>query len=516
MENTQASQISRADIWRMPLILTGSLIVLLLLIYYPTTASIIHIWNTSETFTHGYLILPISIWLIWHNRHHFHYVQPSVNYFSVPLLLLVSFAWLVAYFVDVNVVQQLALVAMIPLIVFGVMGWQVTKAAAFPLFFLIFAVPMGEALVPSLIEFTADFTVAMVQMTGIPIYREGTFFQLPTGNWSVVEACSGVRYLIASVTLGFLYAYLTYQSPYRRAAFILASIIVPIIANGFRAFLIVMIGHFSGMKLAVGVDHLIYGWVFFGIVIAIMFYVGSFWREEEAEVPQARKTTMEDVKPTQNQREKQFLLASLVLLAIVSLLPVKAYTDKVEIPADTIVINAPKSGTWKLTDNMVSSWQPRYKNMDALLNQNYQKESASINLFIGYYQVQRENAQLVTSTNVLVEEKDDWQNIGNTVIEAQLSTGAIKLPVAHLKLGSKEILVAYFYYLGGERVTNDYVAKLIEAKARLLGGDRSSAIIAISSELDGNRDQVISDIQSFIKDMDGEIGTVIDSAGHSK
>jgi exosortase A len=142
---------------------------------------------------------------------------------------------------------------------------------------------MGEGLIPPLMDFTADFTVGMVQLTGIPVYREGTFFQLPTGNWSVIEACSGVRYLIASITLGTLYAYLTYTSYLKRTLFIIASIIVPIIANGLRAYMIVMIAHLSDMKLALGVDHLIYGWVWFGIVIFIMFFIGSYWRDSEEE-----------------------------------------------------------------------------------------------------------------------------------------------------------------------------------------------------------------------------------------
>ena len=140
--------------------------------------------------------------------------------------------------------------------------------------------PFGEALIPPLIDFTADFTVTALQLTGIPVYREGSFFTIPSGNWSVVEACSGLRYLIASFTLGALYAYLTYRSLKRRLIFIALSVIVPIIANGVRAYLIVMTGHLSDMSLAVGIDHLIYGWVFFGLVMLLLFWAGSFWRED--------------------------------------------------------------------------------------------------------------------------------------------------------------------------------------------------------------------------------------------
>ena len=96
---------------------------------------------------------------------------------------------------------------------------------AFPLFFLLLAVPFGEAFLPYLMSWTADFTVAALLLTGIPVYREGTFFALPSGQWSVVEACSGLRYLIASITIGTLYAYLTYQRWWKRALCVAFSVL---------------------------------------------------------------------------------------------------------------------------------------------------------------------------------------------------------------------------------------------------------------------------------------------------
>ena len=116
----------------------------------------------------------------------------------------------------------------------AILGHEMGRLLAFPLGFLFFAVPMGEALIPPMMEFTATSTVWMIQQTGIPVFREGLYFTLPSGNWSVVEACSGVRYIIASVTLGVLYAYMTYRSFWRRGLFVLASIIMPIFANSAR------------------------------------------------------------------------------------------------------------------------------------------------------------------------------------------------------------------------------------------------------------------------------------------
>jgi hypothetical protein len=68
------------------------------------------------------------------------------------------------------------------------------RAAAFPLAFLLLMVPNGEGLIPGLIEFTADFTVAAVQLIGIPVHREGTVLHAcPPANgawWRAAPACA--------------------------------------------------------------------------------------------------------------------------------------------------------------------------------------------------------------------------------------------------------------------------------------------------------------------------------------
>ena len=127
------------------------------------------------------------------------------------LLAGAGLAWLVAAAGQVQVVQQYAMVAMIPAAVIAVAGRRVALALAFPLAFLLLGVPIGEALIPPLMEWTADFTVTR---SGCPAFRSsarGLFFTIPSGNWSVVEGCSGLRYLIASITVGALFAYLSYR-----------------------------------------------------------------------------------------------------------------------------------------------------------------------------------------------------------------------------------------------------------------------------------------------------------------
>jgi exosortase len=139
---------------------------------------------------------------------------------------------------------------MLVLAVPAVLGWEVARALTFPLLFLFFAVPFGDFAMPKLMDWTAQVTVLGLRLTGIPVHSRRP--ALRDSHWQLVgvEACSGVRYLIASVTVGTLFAYLTYHSARkRRAIFICVSVAVPIVANWGRAYMIVMLGHLSGNKL---------------------------------------------------------------------------------------------------------------------------------------------------------------------------------------------------------------------------------------------------------------------------
>ena len=262
--------------WRVALPLTVAVIAIILAFYWRTAESIVAIWWRSETFAHGFLIVPISIVLVWMRRRELAGLVPAPDALGLVLLAGAGLAWLVAWAGQVQVVQQYAMTAMIPAAVVAVAGRRVARALAFPLGFLLLGVPVGEVLIPPLMDWTAHFTVVALRLTGIPVFQEGTYFTIPSGSWSVVEGCSGLRYLIASITVGTLYAYLSYQRFWKRALFVVLSVVVPIIANGLRAYIIVMIAVLSDMRLALGIDHIIYGWVFFGLVIFLLFWVGSF------------------------------------------------------------------------------------------------------------------------------------------------------------------------------------------------------------------------------------------------
>ncbi len=462
----------------------------LLVVYRDTAAAMVAIWARSGTFTHAFLVPPIVLWLVWRQRHALAAPDPQPCRWMLVPMAVIAFAWLLGDLASVNSVTQLALTALIVLAVPAVLGTAVAKTIAFPLAFLFFAVPIGEFLLPQLMSWTADFTVLALQATGIPVYREGNQFAIPSGNWSVVEACSGVRYLIASFMVGTLFAYLNYRSARRRWIFVAISLAVPIVANWIRAYLIVLLGHLSGNKLAVGADHLIYGWLFFGLVIGLMFAIGALWAEPEAPsrlAPAPLPSSSSFAPPRPSEKFWATAATAALLGALPHLLPWQFARSSGDTTRPQLAHVEALSEGWQTEAEPVSDWKPAFANPSAELTSTYSSQGRKIGLYIGYYRAQNYGHKLVSSDNELVKSSDPKWAMISTSDDRTLRAPSQSVPLRaallrrSASLGQPEQrLVAWQVYWVADRLTaSDPWAKVYGAYDRLLGHSDDSAVIVV-------------------------------------
>jgi len=495
--------------WRLPGALTLGVLLILAGVFWPTLFSMVEVWDRSETFTHGYLIFPISAWLIWRQRHELARLQPRPARRGLILLAAAGAGWLLADAGSVNVVAQYAFIVMLIAAVWTLLGSAFVRAAFFPLMFLLFAVPVGEFLIQPLMGVTADFTVAMLQATGIPVYREGTFFSIPSGDWSVVEGCSGLRYLIASVTLGVLYAYLTYRSWKRRLLFSIAAIIVPVFANSGRAYMIVMIAHLSDMKLALGVDHYIYGWVFFGIVMLLLFWIGSFWREDDQPAPGQPESV---AARSGRAGARPILPVALAALLVAALWPAYAGWLKTRPLPDMPALQIEAQGGWQPTDAF-TTWVPHWVGADRQLRQPYAQAGRKVMLELNYYVTQRQDAELINSQNYMIPQKNPaWSNVGETLATVEIGGEPRQVRQAKMRGSDGQRLLVWQWNLINQRpVVSDHAAKLILAldRVRLKRDDGLSVLIATPYE-ETAIETAAATLARFAADMEPAIGRTLD------
>ncbi|WP_296443076.1 exosortase A [Rhodoferax sp. UBA5149] len=490
--------------WRHALPALLLLLAWILFLYRDTALAMVLIWSRSETFTHGFLVPPIALWLIWRQRRSIAVQTPQPALGAFGLIAGAAFVWLMGDLASINAVTQIAFVALLVLTVPAVLGLAVTRLIIFPLGFLFFAVPIGEFLLPQLMEWTANFTVSALRLSGIPVYREGLRFVIPSGSWSVIEACSGVRYLIASLTVGTLFAYLNYQSSKRRILFVIVSILVPIVANWMRAYMIVMLGHLSGNKLAAGVDHLIYGWVFFGIVVMLMFIIGARWAEPEK---------VADVIRSGGSVQKPSVTAAALwtttacFAGLVALPHVALWTIDQDEGAGPVSFTAPTvlATGWKAVPPGVTDFKPTFQSPSAEINNSYASQGRGVGLYLGYYRHQNYDRKLVSSNNVLVVSRDPrWARVASANRVVTMGGKPVAVRTAELRgaaladhANDGRLVVWQIYWINGTLTSSDYVAKVYSAFYRLMGrGDDSAVIIVYTSKNQAGRAEDV--LESFL------------------
>ena len=483
--------------------------------YWPTASQIASIWWSHETFAHGLVVFPISIWLIWNKRAQFHTLTPEpIPWMALPVAL-AGAGWVVGELVTVNALAHFSLMLALVLAFVGVLGWTIARVLAFPLVFLFFGVPIGEFLIPKLMDYTAIATVSALRLTGIPVYQEGLFFVIPSGRWSVVAACSGIRYLIASLMVGTLFAYLNYVSLGRRLLFVGVAIVVPIIANWMRAYIIVMIGHVSDNKLAAGVDHLLYGWVFFGIVIGLMFLIGSWWRED---VPESRPESVHANATVSTSSLGTVTLHSLPILLVLAAPPL--LLNKLDAPVEpyTVVLEAPQPQSgWSAEDAVDYDYTPRVSGYRGLTYRTYRHvDGGAVFLYVAYFADQRSGTDLVTSRNRLNFREEEgpvnWQLVSRRAFD--MPPGRILRSVISDR--NRTLAAWHWYWSSGEIVTNDPVAKINFAIDRLSGRPDDAAFVAVLAPVADRGEDARPLVEAFLRDHGAAIQAMLERAGKSR
>ena len=462
-----AAVVGRGD-WPGAALSIALLVALVLGLFWQTTWSMALIWARSVTFAHGFVVFPIFFYLVWRQRDVLAEIEPVPCY---PALLGVAGAgalWLVGELVSAASVSQVAMVAMIPFVIWGVLGTGIVRALGIPLGFLFFAVPLGEFLVPTMMDWTADVAIAAIRASGVPVYRQGNFFTIPSGSWSVVEACSGLRYLIASFMVGSLFAYLSYRSPYRRIAFIILSIVVPIVANWLRAYMIVMLGHLTNNRIAVGADHAVYGWVLFGIVIYLLLWIGSRWREDENPLPPHEAAIPAGFRARSKHRIWVAVLAAFVLMAIWQ--PIDAWLQGKGTAAVAQLQQIGGSVGWVEVPAEVSAWHPDVSGARAEIRESFEKGAARVGLHILYFRNQTPETKAITSRNQLVSTTNlRWKLVGKGTAPIHVNGQNSPARTAIVSGERDQLLVWQWFWVDGRVTSSEYVAKIFQVISVMRG-----------------------------------------------
>ncbi len=383
-------------------------------------------------------------------------------------------------------------VLMIPAIVASLFGHKLLSHYLFPLLYLLFAVPFGEFLIPRLQEITAHMTIAGLKLTGIPVYTEGLFISIPAGDFEVAKACSGIRYLIASVALGTLYAYLTYTKWYKQFIFVAACVIAPIFANGLRAYGILLIAHLSDLKYATGVDHLIYGWLFFGLVMLVLFYLGGLWQDDAKTETAVIDESTPDVSM---EPGKSYLSIAIILMMGPVLNTWMSYQPENLIISEQQVpdVNVP----WIHINDKPRNWIPSFKNADIEITAVYKNNHKEVFYYSAFYQFESQNKELVNSANEIFNKKN-WILINRQSEKITVNDADFPITEYNVRNNNEKLLIWGWYNVFGSILTHPVKIKIMQSLGKLTGTGRGGRFVAIATVYKDDKAKAAKQLEAFL------------------
>jgi len=473
-----------------------------ILLFHGTAADIVETWYTSSAFNHGFLIVPICLYLVWRRRSDLDAVEVTQSLGGVLVVGAGCLAWLLAHVTETRVIQQFGLVIVAQGVILTMYGWSLCRKLLFPLGYAFFAVPFGQALVPPLQAVTATLAVAILKFVGIPVFADGDVISVPNGTFYVAEACSGISFLIASMALGTLFAGIIYKSWYRRALFLGMSFVVPIVANGVRAFGIILIAYLTSNELAVGIDHIVYGWIFFSLIAFVLLAAGMSFRDTPALDPALPSSPRKSISGSTSQR---LLLGGVIALAPVLLTALYGARLDQEVGPTSIALQPPVvAAPWHRMEQLPdSAAESKFADPDVELLAGYEMTNSQAYLHIGYYEFDRRGAQAVSSA------QDFGGGSPGVIAEISTTTTIIEgrpltVQVVRKVYGSHGHITWYWYWVDGRFTANPYFAKLLEARTKLFGGEQASAVIAVGADYDekaGDAEKILRGFVPAIQDL---------------
>ena len=392
-------------------------------------------WNIS-TYNHVLFVPFIVGWLVWTRRAELARLEPAPWWPGMVAVAGSLFLWLLGTIAGINSASQLGAVAMLQASILTLLGPRVAAAMAFPLGFMLFLVPFGDELVPALQMITAKLVIQLTHLSGIPAVIEGVFIDTPAGLFEVAEACSGAKFLVAMIALGALVAHTCFLSWKRRALFLAAAIILPILANGVRAWGTIYIAQSQGIEFAAGFDHIFYGWIFFALVVFTLLAAAWRWFDRSPDelgpdVAALERSPILTAVSRLTMPGNRALGAILGFGLLTSLWAAMAAGAGARLP-DRIAL--PAVPGWTLVDYApIAAWEPRAAGAEHRLLGRYRNGAGQeVDVFIAVYSGQGEGGEASASGEGALTPDTAWRwlepGVSNAAARADylLAFGRIK------------------------------------------------------------------------------------------
>ncbi|MTJ83669.1 MAG: exosortase [Telmatospirillum sp.] len=495
----------------------GFLILLILGVYWGGVQSALYQWIHTGSYNHCFLILPVFFYLIRTNLPDLDGWRPMSAPWGVLITLIFAVLWSLAYLVGIAEGMQFAIVGMIQGVILTILGWRLYLRLLIPFSYLWLLVPSGEALIPPLQTLTARSAAWMLDLSGIPTFRDGISIEVPTGNYLVAPGCAGLNFILAALATSLAYVELVYRSWGRRIGFVAALLIVAVAGNAVRVFLIIAIAHLTNNVGDIVDDHLLYGWGFFSILLLAAMMMGQKFRQDGAPSPSTTSSPA-SLSPvagmTAASRLPALRTAGVLSGAALLVLPVGLRLGAPPAAGTVPPSLAPLtcSGDWQ-TAIPTLPWPTEVRQLDVLRFVDCRQAGDAgpvpgVHFAIGLLERPVRDGKILGADRWITG-SDHWERLSRTRISVPLASRRVPA-IADLEiLGPRKRLVWTMVWAGGDWRSSAVDTILSDLKAEL-SGHRRALLVVVATEIDDTPDAAADRLQAFLSTQ------ALDALAHGK
>lgn len=437
--------------------------------------SLARAWSTPE-YSHGPIIPLVSLYLFLRELRR-EGPLPDTPRRRWPGVLVIGGALVIAAFGNLARIPDIVtygFIIWVGGVVLTVFGWERGIRHQLPVFHLVFMLPLPQFLYWKMTVFLQGVSsvvgVWFVSLAGVPVFLDGNIIDLGVYKLQVAEACSGLRYLFPILSFSYLFSIL-YRGPlWHKAILLLSAAPIAVLMNSFRIGVIGILVNYFGIEQAEGFLHLFQGWAIFLACIGILFCMAIGLQQLRRETLPLRDAIDVDFDGFGGVaarllaiRPASAMAAAAGLGALVSALFLAVgLPDGERIERDSFRLFPRTVGAWSGRTFTLEPEIERVLAADDYLNATYiSREGETISLFAAYYLKQTEG-QGIHSPEVCLP-SGGWEVYSIDPVTIDMSGtpyGRFAVNRAVIQKGEEQQLVYYWFEQRGQRMTNDFVAKL--------------------------------------------------------
>ncbi len=478
---------------------------LILTLYWDVFDILITVWNSTEEYSHGFMIPVISLYFLWQKKALIQAEKFTPSWAGIVIIIFAIIAYFIGTVGDVYFALRFSFVFLLIGLSLAISGYKVTKITLIPILILIFSFPLPAVLQAGLTAklqlISSQLGVFIIRACQIPVYLEGNVIDLGSYKLQVVEACSGLRYLFPLMSLAFICAYMYQVAFWKRSVVFLTSIPITILMNSFRIGLVGILVEHWGISMAEGFIHDFEGWIIFiGCLIVLVFEMWLFsWNERKTRHWNDIFGIISETAVKYNQTYKLTLLPilSASLLMITTLVFIQPLTERQDIIPQRQSFN-----TFPLKlDNLKGDISYLDKDtIDFLGLTDYSlidfktPQNQQINFYVAYYQTQKNG--VVPHSPKLCIPGGGWRIA--ELIETQFKGTNFNRVL--ITKGKQQQLVYYWYQQRGKSIANEYFLKWHTFLGSLQHRRTDGALIRLTTVINDNENIQVADnrLQQFI------------------